>query len=67
MLARSGTGRGPCVWLEPDASLDTGLRYLKLRFPGAEAWQVSAVGKKDYTTPEGVCVAPSIEFLSGLV
>ena len=63
-------GRKPVLLVESkwsDASLDKGLRYLKKRFPNAEAWQVSAVGKKDYTTPEGVRVAPSIEFLSGLV
>lgn len=50
-----------------DTAVDGGLRYLKERFPAAEAWQVSAVGKKDYLTPEGIRVAPSIRLLSTLV
>ena len=50
-----------------DANLDPGLRYLKARFPDAEAWQVSAVGKKDFVTPEGIRVAPSLQLLAGLV
>ena len=50
-----------------DTAVDRSLRYLKARFPKAEAWQVSAVGKKDYVTPEGIQVTPSIPFLSRLV
>jgi len=36
-----------------DAEVDRSLRYLKERFPKAEAWQVSAAGRKDYRTPGG--------------
>lgn len=54
-----------CKWA--DAELDRGLRYLKARFPDAEAWQVSAVGTKDYETPDGIRVSPALRLLSRLV
>jgi len=38
-----------CKWA--DAEVDRSLRYLKLRFPGAHAWQLSAVGTKDTRLP----------------
>ena len=41
--------------------------YLKARFPAAEAWQISATGKKDYITPEGIRVAPALALLRTLV
>jgi len=50
-----------------DATLDPSLRYLKARFPSADAWQVSGAGKKDYLTPEGIRVAPALQLLSTLV
>lgn len=50
-----------------DVPPDRGLRYLKTRFPDANAWQVSALGTKDFLTPEGIRVAPGAEFLRGLV
>jgi predicted AAA+ superfamily ATPase len=50
-----------------DMNLDPGLRYLKARFPAADAWQISAAGKKDYVTPEGIRVAPSLRLLSTLI
>jgi uncharacterized protein len=50
-----------------DDSLDRSLRYLKLRFPSAEAWQISALGEKDFQTPEGIRVAPALALLSRLV
>ena len=43
------------------------LHYLHARFPNAAAWQISAVGKKDYETPEGLRVAPAVKFLGTLV
>jgi hypothetical protein len=43
------------------------LRYLKQRFPEADAWQVSAVGSRDYLTPDGVRVAPALVLLGTLV
>jgi predicted AAA+ superfamily ATPase len=63
-------GRRPVLLVEAkwsDAEPDRSLRYLKARFPDADAWQVSAVGRKDFLTPEGIRVAPALELLSTLV
>jgi len=54
-----------CKWAE--TPVDRSLRYLKARFPDAVAWQVSATGRKDYQTPEGIRVAPAVKFLQTLV
>jgi uncharacterized protein len=54
-----------CKWTEGE--VDRGLRYLKARFPGAEAWQIAATGRKDYLTPEGIRVCPALVFLKTLV
>jgi predicted AAA+ superfamily ATPase len=54
-----------CKWA--DADVDRSLRYLKARFPEAEAWQVSATGKKDYLTPEGIRVSPALALLDRLI
>ena len=50
-----------------DTSLAKGLRYLKTRFPQAEAWQIAATGREDYQTPEGIRVCPALTFLKELV
>lgn len=49
-----------------DDAPDRGLRYLQERFPEAEAWQISARGKRDFMTPRGVNVVPALEFLKRL-
>lgn len=54
-----------CKWA--DAEVDRGLRYLKARFPEAHAWQLSAVGTKDFQTPEGIRVAPAARLLSDFI
>lgn len=54
-----------CKW--GDAEVDRSLRYLKTRFSEAEAWQVSATGRKDYLTPEGIRVSPALALLNQLV
>jgi hypothetical protein len=62
--------RKPVLFVESkwsDTAVDGSLRYLKTRFPSADAWQVSAAGKKDYITPEGIRVSPAIRLLSTLV
>jgi len=51
-------------WAEPVVS--PGLRYLKGRFSALEAWQVSAEGRKDYVSREGIRVAPALELLGRL-
>lgn len=53
-----------CKW--GDAPLAPSLRYLKTRFPSCKAWQISAIGTKDYETPEGVRVAPALKLLAQL-
>ena len=50
-----------------DAAPDRSLRYLRRRFPDCPAWQVSATGKKDFLTPEGIRVSPALTFLQTLV
>ncbi len=63
-------GRLPILLVEPkwgDGEPDKSLRYLKARFPEADAWQVSAAGRKDFVTPEGIRVAPALELLRTLV
>jgi predicted AAA+ superfamily ATPase len=61
--------RAPVLMVEAkwaDEDLDRGLAYLHARFPGCEAWQISATGVRDYVTPEGIRVAPALELLQGL-
>jgi predicted AAA+ superfamily ATPase len=50
-----------------DTDIARGLRYLKTRFPGADAVQISATGKKDFLTPEGIRVRPALPFLKELI
>ena len=62
-------GRRPTLFVEckwADAPIDRGLRYLKLRFPDCEAWQVSAVGTKDFVSPEGIRACQALELLRRL-
>ena len=54
-----------CKW--SDGGVSRSLRYLHRKFPGAAAWQISATGRKDYRTREGVRVAPALALLSTLV
>jgi predicted AAA+ superfamily ATPase len=50
-----------------DAEVDGGLKYLKARFPDAEAVQIAATGKKDYLAPNGIRVRPALPFLRELI
>lgn len=50
-----------------DRDIDPALRYLKARFPAAEAVQIALAGHRDYRTPEGVRAQPAVRFLSTLV
>jgi len=43
------------------------LKYFKERFQDCEAWQISATGKKDYTSEGKVRVAPAVLFLKTIV
>jgi hypothetical protein len=63
-------GGKPVLFVEcnsSDREVSLALRYLKARFPRTDAWQISATGKRDYVSREGVRVAPGIELLSTLV
>ncbi|MCK6459324.1 MAG: ATP-binding protein [Planctomycetes bacterium] len=63
-------GRRPILLVEAkwaDGPVEPALRYLKAKFPSADAWQVSATGRKDYVSPEGIRVAPAGELLRRLV
>jgi hypothetical protein len=50
-----------------DAPADKAIRDLKRRFPGADAWQISATGSKEAMTPEGVRLAPAAKLLRTLI
>jgi predicted AAA+ superfamily ATPase len=50
-----------------DTEISKNLLYLKYRFPKAEACQISAVGKKDFISKDGIRVCPAIRFLTDLV
>ena len=50
-----------------DREIDRGLRYLKLRFPEAAAFQIALSGKADYVAPEGIRAMPAVDFLRTLV
>jgi uncharacterized protein len=50
-----------------DRDVSPPLKYLKARFPEADAWQVSATGARDYQTREGIRVAPVLALLKSLV
>lgn len=54
-----------CKWNDDDVS--PALIYLKNRYPDCDAWQISAMGKKDYITPTGIRVAPARLLLKDLV
>lgn len=54
-----------CKW--SDMEIDKNLRYLKAKFPKAEAWQITATGRKDYVSGEGIRVAPAIKLLVDLI
>ena len=50
-----------------DREISPSLRYLKQRFPAAPAWQISAAGRHDYVSREGIRVAPALALLKALV
>ncbi len=54
-----------CKW--DDAPTAPGLRYLRQRFAEIPAWQISAVGTRDYVTPDRIRVAPALALLRELV
>jgi len=62
--------RTPVLFVEvkwADTPVDRSLRYLKARFPRCDAWQVSATGRKDFVSPDGIRVAPALQLLRTMV
>jgi predicted AAA+ superfamily ATPase len=49
-----------------DTDIDRGIRYLHTKYPEVPAWQISANGRKDYMSPDGVRVAPALALLTTL-
>ena len=54
-----------CKW--SDGPVDKSLRYLKQRFPDCDAYQLSATGRKDFETPEGIRACHALELLRELI
>jgi predicted AAA+ superfamily ATPase len=50
-----------------DRDISPALRYLKTRFPLVDAWQISATGKSDYVSREGIRVASALKLLRTLI
>lgn len=53
-----------CKWGDED--IHPALRYARARFPGADFWQITAVGTKDYRTADGIRVCPAAALLRQL-
>lgn len=54
-----------CKW--DDAPLSPSLKYLKQRFKDCDAWQISAIGTKDYQVEMNIRVCQANELLKTLV
>lgn len=54
-----------CKW--NDVSISPALIYFKKRFPQAEAYQISAVGEKDYQNEDGIRVCNWRQFLGKFI
>ena len=50
-----------------DRDIDRGLRYLKQRFPDAQAVQIALAGQRDFVTPDGIRARPALDFLRELI
>ncbi len=50
-----------------ETKVDKALRYLKKRFPEAEAWQIHAHGDGSFRTPDGIRCGPVHSFLQRLI
>lgn len=60
-------GRRPLMFVEckwDERAVSPALKYLKQRFPGTQAYQVTAVGRHDFLTPEGIRVCPAVKLLA---
>lgn len=64
-LNRQPTHFIECKWA--DGEVSSSLKYLKTRFPQAQAWQLTATGTKDFKDPLGIRVCPAVQWLATLV
>lgn len=55
------------MYLWNDTDISKGLKYLKVRFKECTAFQISAIGKKDYISADGIRVMPAIAYLKTLI
>ena len=53
-----------CKW--SDADISRGMKYLKARFTECSAFQISAIGRKDYISADGIRVMPARAYLKTL-
>ena len=61
--------RQPVLFVEcklSDRDIARPLRYLKERFPAADAVQIALAGRRDYQTPQGIRAMPAAKFLRTL-
>ncbi len=65
------TENGKPLWFieckSKDEGLHPALRYLHQRYQETKAYQISASGKKDFLTPDGIRVCPALRFLQKLI
>lgn len=54
-----------CKW--GDEEVHPALRYARARFPGADFWQLTAAGTRDFRTTDGIRVCPALTLLRQLV
>ena len=62
--------RQPILFVEcklADRDIDRGLRYLKARFPSADAVQIALSGQRDFVTPDHIRAMPAARFLRSLI
>lgn len=50
-----------------DGDVDDNLKYLSGKFPNVPAFQISAIGKKDYITKSNIRVCPALHFLRDFI
>lgn len=54
-----------CKW--SDTAISPALKYLKERYPKCAAWQISAIGTKDFVDEKGIRICPAGIFLASLI
>ena len=50
-----------------DTEISKSLKYLKTKYPAATAWQISAIGQKEYVSREGIIVSPCVTFFNQFI